>query len=89
MILHGSATKDTKYVYATRLKNQMLENVPCLCETIKRKFTFLFLYSEMGRALFKACQSSSHNEGKIITKTASIINTQLFNNDKIFNEDFL
>ena len=88
MILHGAATKDTKYVHTTRLKNQMLENVPCLYETIKGKFTLLFLYSEMGRALLKACQSSSHNEEKIITKTTSVINKQLFNNDKIFNEDF-
>ena len=36
-MLHGAATKDTKYVHATRLKNQVLENVPCLCETKKEK----------------------------------------------------
>ena len=27
------------YVHATRLKNQILENVPCLRETKKGKFT--------------------------------------------------
>ena len=53
MILHGAATKDTKYVYVTRLKNQILENVPCLCETKKGKFTLSTLGSEMRRAFLK------------------------------------
>ena len=55
MILHEAATKDTKYVHATRLKNQILQHLPCLRETKKRKFKFLTLKSEMGRALLEAC----------------------------------
>ena len=76
MILHGAATKDTKNVHTTRLKNQILENVPCLCETKKGKFTLLTLDSEMGRALFEACQSFSHDDEMIIAKTASVIRKQ-------------
>lgn len=55
MILHEAATKDTKYVHATRLKNQILQHLPCLRETKKWKFKFLTLKSEMGRALLEAC----------------------------------
>ena len=93
MILYGVATKDTKYIHAARLKNQILENVPCLCETKKDKFTLLPLDSfpsrlEMGRALFEACQSSSHDDGMIIAKAAaSVIRKQLLNKDEIFNGD--
>ena len=87
MILHGAATKDTKNVHTTRLKNQILENVPCLCETKKGKFTLLTLDSEMGTALFEACQSFSHDDEMIIAKTASVIRKQFFNNDEIFNGD--
>ena len=83
MILHGAANKDKKYVHATRLKNQILENVHCLCETKKGKFTLLILDSEMGRALFEACQGSGHDDGMIIAKAASVIRKQLFNNDEI------
>ena len=81
MILHGAATKDRKYVHATWLKNQILENVFCLCEIKNRNFTFLTLDSEMGRALFKVCQSSNHDDGMINAKTASVVRKQLFNND--------
>ena len=87
MILHGAATKDTKYVYATRLKKQILENVPCLCEIKKGKFTLITLGSEMRRAFFEACQSSSNDDGMIIAKTTSVIREQLFNNDEIYNGD--
>ena len=87
MILHGAATKDTKYVYATRLKKQILENVPCLCATKKGKFTLITLGSEMRRAFFEACQSSSNDDGMINAKTASVIREQLFNNDEIYNGD--
>ena len=87
MTLHGTATKDTKYLHATRFKNQIIENVLCLCKTKKGKFTLFTLDSEMGRALFEACQSSSHNDGMIIVKAASVIRKQLFNNDEIFNGD--
>ena len=75
------------YVHATRLKNQILENVPCLCETKKGKFTLHTLNSKMGRALFEACQNSSHDDGMINAKAASVIRKQLFNNDEIFNGD--
>ena len=87
MILHGVATKDTKYIHSTRLKNQILENVPCLCETKKEKFTLLTLNSEMGRALLEECQSYSHNDGMIIAKATSVIRKQLLNKDEIFNRD--
>ena len=87
MILHGVATKDTKYVHATPLKNQILEKVPCLCETGKKKLTLFTLGSEMGRALFEACQSSSHDCGMIIAKATSVIHKQLFNNDEMFKGD--
>ena len=46
MILHGAATK---YVHVTRLKSQILEDVPCLCETKKGKFILLTIESEIGR----------------------------------------
>ena len=79
------------YVHATRSKNQILENVPCLCETKKGKFTLHTLNSKMGRALFEelyfACQNSSHDDGMINAKAASVIRKQLFNNDEIFNGD--
>ena len=87
MILHGAATKDTKYFHATRLRNQILANVPCLCETKKGKFTLLTLDSKTGRALFEACQSFSHDDGMITAKAASVKRKQLFNNDEIFNRD--
>ena len=87
LILHRAVTKDTKYVYAIPLKNQTLENVPCLCETKKGTFTLLTLESEMRRALLEACQSSSYDDGMIIAKAASVIRRQLFNNDEIFNGD--
>ena len=87
MILHGAATKDTKYVHITRLKNQILENFPCLCETKKGKFILLTIESEMGRALFEESQSSSHDDGMIVAKAASVIRKQLFNNDEIYNGD--
>ena len=75
------------YVHATRSKNQILENVPCLCETKKGKFTLHTLNSKMGRALFEACQNSSHDDGMTNAKAASVIRKQLFNNDEIFNGD--
>ena len=87
LILHGAATKNTKYIYTTWLKNQILENIPCLCETKKEKFTLVTLDSEIGRALFEACQSSSHDDRMIISKAASVIRKQLFNNDEIFDGD--
>ena len=87
LILHRAVTKDTKYVYATPLKTQILENVPCLCKTKKGKFTLLTLDSEMRRALLEACQGSSYDDGMIIAKAASVIRRQLFNNDEIFNGD--
>lgn len=41
----------------------------------------------MARAFFEACQSYSHNDGKIIAKTASVIRKQLFNKDEIVTRD--
>ena len=41
----------------------------------------------MGRALFGVCESSSHNDGMIMAKAASVIRKQLFDNDKVFNGD--
>ena len=85
IIFLGAATKSTKHVYATIIKNQVLENVFCLCKNKKRKFTFITLDSEIGRALFEACQSSSHDDGMVIAKAASVIHNQLLNNEKVFN----
>ena len=41
----------------------------------------------MARAFFEACQRYSHDDGKIIAKTASVIRKQLFNKDEIVTGD--
>ena len=41
----------------------------------------------MERTLLEVCQSCSNDDGMIITKAASIIRKQIFNNDEILNGD--
>ena len=49
----------------------------------------LTLDSEVGRAVFKPCNSNTHDDGIIITKAAHILQKQLFLNKQVFDGDLL
>ena len=54
-------------VHSTRLRLQLLERVPGPCEAKDERNVLVTLDSEVGRAVFEACNSSTNDTGIIIT----------------------
>ena len=74
MLIHEYGQDNVEYIHACRLKDNILFNVPGLCESKSGTHILLTLQDEiMGQALFEACNSSTHDYGIIIAKAANII----------------
>ena len=73
MVLHGAPAKETETVHATRFKGEILELVPGVCEVEDVKYALLTLDSDIGCALFEACQSSKHDDEMILAKAVAIV----------------
>ena len=66
---------------------QILESVPGLTEAKDGKFILLTLDSELGRALFEACQSSKYDDGHILARAVMIVRKQMFSEEEVFGGD--
>ena len=82
------ASKDLiENIHVTRLKNEILKRIPGLCEQNNGKFSVVTLDGESGRALFKASQTSTTDEGMILSKAARVIRRSMFQKQEIFDGD--
>ena len=73
MLEHGALQKNAEWVHSTRLKLQLLEHVPGLCEANDGCIVLLTLDSEVGRAVFEVCNNKTHGDGIITAKAAHIL----------------
>lgn len=87
MLIHEYGQDNVEYIHACRLKDNILFNVPGLCESKSGTHILLTLQDEMGQVLFEASNSSTHHYGIIIAKAANIICRHMFSNEVSFNGD--
>ena len=87
MIANGASINAAESVHTTRFKQRILEYIPCLKESKHGRSILLTLDSEMGRALFEACRSTSQDDGIILARSANIIRRKLLSNDEFFDGD--
>ena len=87
MLFHGACLEETETIHRTRLKEQVLKDIPCLIESKCGSSVLLTLDKEIGRALFEACKKTSRDEGIILAKAASIIRKRLLDYHNTFNGD--
>ena len=87
MLYHGATADEADYVHVTRFKAEILNHLPCLVESKNGKSILLTLDTEMGRALFEACQNTSTDDGIILAKAAGIIRRNLLLKEEVFNGD--
>lgn len=87
MLIHGAGQDDVEYIRSSRLKDDILFNVPGLWESKSGIHILLILQDEMGRALFETCNSSTHDDGIVIAEAADIIRRHMFSNEVSFNGD--
>ena len=80
-------TKRCRAVHSTRLKLQLLEHVPGLCEAEDGRNVLLTLDSEVGQAVFEVCNSNTHDDRIIIAKAVHILWKQLFLNKEVLDGD--
>ena len=80
---HGSSKV---CVNVTRLKENILTNIPYLIEGKSGKYTIL-TSQDLGEAIYKASNSSSNSEGSIIFNAAKVMRKYLFDSDAEFNGD--
>ena len=73
-------------VNVTRLKEEILKQTPGLCEKKSGKYVLLTV-TEVGRALFESSQSSSKDEGIILSKAAKIVRKYMFLREETFSRD--
>ena len=73
-------------VNVTRLKEEILKQIPGLCEKKSGKYVLLTV-TEVGRALFESSQSSSIDEGIILSKAAKIVRKYMFLREETFSGD--
>ena len=82
------ADEDTvKNVNSTRLKDQLLDEIPGLRVQKNRKFIMLTLEEEVGKAMVECSQNTWHDEGIILSKAARIVRRYLFSKDETFDGD--
>ena len=87
MLIHGAGQDDVEYIHSSRLKDGTLFNVPGLCESKSGIHIVLNLQDEMSWELFEACIGSTHDDGIIIAKAATVMCGRMFSNECSFNED--
>ena len=85
MLKYGALQKDAEWVHSTRLKLSLLEHVPGLCEAKDGRNVLLTLKNEVGRAVFEACNSNTHDNGIMVAEVAHILRKQLFLNKEVFD----
>ena len=74
-------------VNVTRLKEEILKEVPALCEQRNGKFILLTLDAHVGKALFDVTQNSHKDDGIVLSRPAKIIRKTMFEKEEIFNGD--
>ena len=75
-------------VNVTRLKEEILQEVPALREQRNGKFILLTLDAHVGKALFDVTQNSHKDYGIVLSRAAKIIRKHMFDKEEIFNADF-
>lgn len=85
---HGSTDDVIDRVNVTRLKENIIADIPGLLEQKSGKFTILTSNKFMGGAIFKASSMSAKNEGNVIFNAAKVIRKYLFQDDESFDGDF-
>ena len=72
-------------VNVTRMKEDLLEQVPGLREQRDGKYVILTVDDEFGRALIQCSQNTMKEDGIIISKAAKIVRRCMFKEDEIFD----
>ena len=76
-----------KNVNATRLKDQLLGEIPGLRVQKSGKFVVLTLEEDVGKAVVECSQNTWHEEGIILSKAARIVRRFLFSKEETFDGD--
>ena len=74
-------------VNVTRLKEDILEQMPGLCEKKDGKFVVLTVEDEVGKTLISLAQNSAKDNGFVISKAAKIIRKKMLVDDVTFDGD--
>ena len=75
-------------VNITRLKDELLRQIPGLCEEKSGKYVMLTLDGDVGRAHIESSLNSSKEEGIILAIAAKIVRKKMFLKQEVFDGDF-
>ena len=81
----NASPEQIERVNVTRLEEHILKEVKGLLEEKKGRCTMLTIDGSLGRAVFKASQNSTVDEGVILSKAAGIFSKNLFSQDQSFD----
>ena len=81
----NASPEQIERVNVTRLEEHILKEVKGLLEEKKGRCTMLMIDRSLGRAVFKASQNSTVDEGVILSKAAGIFSKNLFSQDQSFD----
>ena len=76
-----------KNVNVTRLKEQLLGEIPGLQEQKTGKLVILTVEEDVGRAIVEFSQNTWHDEGIILSKPARVVRRFLFTKEETFEGD--
>ena len=83
----GASPDDVDKVNDTRLKEDLLQQIPGLYEQRNGKYIILTLDYEFGRALIECSQNTLKDDGIILSKAARIVYRFMFDKNEIFDGD--
>ena len=83
----GADVNTIKNVNITRLKDQIVNEIPGLSVQKSGKFVILTLQEDVGRALVECSQNTRQDEGIILSKAARVVRRFLFSKEEIFDGD--
>eukprot|EP00794_Sanderia_malayensis_P004251 gene4251-4816_t len=83
----GAPEDIIKNVNVTRLKNDLLREIPGMCEQKNGKYVILTVEEQFGKALIECSQSTLQDDGIILSKAARIVRRFLFASDESFDGD--
>ena len=83
----GADKKTTQSVNVTRLKEQIIREIPALKVQRDGRCVILTLEEDIGRALVECSQNTWHDEGIILSKAAKIVRKFLLVNEEKFDGD--